>query len=82
MKELQSCSYRTGVSLNRWSGSGQHNFPVYVNGDGGEELGSKGQIRHRGMNSSRVMEYDTLISINVIEHVQNAFDYLTGVVTI
>ena len=65
MKEVSSCSYKTGYSLKKWDGSGDHPFPVRVVSSGGEKL-------------IEPKPFDTLISINVIEHVQNVFEYLTG----
>lgn len=67
MKEVVSCSYRTGSSLNKNSG-GKHPFPVQVISDGGELLTAQGAVT----------QYDTVMSINVIEHVQDAFKYLSG----
>merc|ERR1711871_996811 len=40
--------------------------PVHVIGNGGEKL-----LKHK-------KRYDTLVSINVLEHVENALDYLMG----
>ena len=65
MKAVSSCSYRSGDKLVRWDGQGTHTFPVIVQSDGGELL-------------SNSTAYDTVISINVLEHVQDAFRYLTG----
>ena len=48
-----------------------HEFPVRVQSDGGELLTSvNGRL------------FDTVISVNVLEHVQNAFAYLTGLVSV
>lgn len=69
MRNVASCSYRSGSSLEVWGGGGGvHPFPVVVNSKGGEVL-------KRG---SHDRPYDTLISINVLEHVQDAFAYLEG----
>jgi len=65
MKEVRSCSYQSGSSLVKADGSGQHAFPVSVVSTGGELLATGKQ-------------FDTVISINVLEHVQDAFKYLTG----
>jgi SAM-dependent methyltransferase len=43
-----------------------YKFPLHIIGTGGESL-----LNH-------AKQYDTLVSINVIEHVQNAYSYLTG----
>ena len=66
MKSVRSCSYRSGNSLAMWSGSGQHSFPVTVVSMGGEAVSS-------------LEQYNTLVSINVLEHVQNALEYLTNI---
>jgi len=68
MSEVSSCSYKTSGKLTKFNGSGFHPFPVTINSRGGELL----------TDSSSHNLYDTLISINVIEHVQDAFSYLTG----
>ena len=52
--------------------TGYHDFPVKVLSKGGETLINTDGTRQR--------QYDTLISINVIEHVQDAFQYLTGII--
>jgi len=65
VRNVQSCSYRSG-KLENWVGNGHHEFPVIIKSHGGELL--------QGTSAA----YDTLISINVLEHVQNAFSYLTG----
>lgn len=65
--EVSSCSYKTGQSLGRWDGRGQHPFPVHVVSAGGEALSE----------SLATQQFDTLVSINVLEHVQNAFEYLS-----
>ena len=64
MAEVSSCSYRSGTRLEKFSGDGFHAFPVKVLAVGGELIPSNHQ-------------FDTVISINVLEHVQNAFEYLT-----
>jgi hypothetical protein len=80
MNEVTSCSYRDGRTLTRWDGTGLHHFPIVVQSDGGELLlqATKQQLRSnsaaadaetsRHQNEFRL--YDTLISINVLEHVQ------------
>jgi len=70
MKEVSSCSYRSGDTLRKFDGSGMHPFPVNVISTGGESLINP--------DSSAQQQYDTLVSINVIEHVQDVFQYLTG----
>jgi SAM-dependent methyltransferase len=65
MSEVRSCSYRSGTSLVKVDGSGTHSFPVQVISSGGELIISR-------------EKFDTVISINVLEHVQDAFKYLTG----
>lgn len=80
MTDVASCSYRSG-KLEQWGAPGRavsvgggdgryHSFPVVVRAEGGELL--------HGSASSTQSGYDTLISINVLEHVQDAFKYLTG----
>ena len=118
MQQVPSCSYRSGSRLERWAGSGTHDFPVVVRSDGGELLAGAGvggigvggagagagaltgvdgggasaalgvgvgvgvgsKESHTGANHDRqdTDAYDTLISVNVLEHVQDAFQYLTG----
>lgn len=123
MRDVSSCSYRSGTRLLKWeSATGgfysgidyipgiqshmYHDFPVNVISDGGELL-----LAHinTGSNSNKVpinsidrqksaqkifiegsiggktesspeapILYDTLISVNVIEHVEDAFRYLNG----
>jgi len=68
---VTSCSYKSGTSLARWDGKGAHPFPVLVQSDGGELLTNRS-------NSTQNLQYDTVISINVIEHTQDVFKYLTG----
>lgn len=70
MKNVQTCSYKTG-KLRRFDNKGFHDFPVVVNSKGGELLDVSKIV-------SREQQYDTVISINVVEHVQNAFQYLMG----
>ena len=67
VKNVQSCSYRTG-RLETWAGvaPSHHAFPVVVRSSGGELLLQGAEA------------YDTLVSINVLEHVQDAFNYLQG----
>jgi hypothetical protein len=50
---------------------GYHPFPVTVISSGGELLSAQKP-------GAEVVLYDTLFSINVIEHVQDVFEYLTG----
>ena len=69
MSEVSTCSYKEGTKLMKWTGDGHHSFPVNVLAAGGESLPSASQ-------------FDTLISINVIEHVQNVFEYLTKLVDV
>lgn len=66
MRDVPSCSYRTG-RLERFDSRGAHAFPVVVQSHGGELLVGGGH-------------YDSLVSINVLEHVQDAFRYLTALV--
>ena len=72
MAEVASCSYSSRTALAKMDG-GAHAFPVKVMSNGGELLSSVG----RDEGSTKLL-YDTLLSINVIEHVQDAFKYLTG----
>ena len=69
MAEVSTCSYRDGTRLMKWNGDGFHSFPVNVISSGGESLPYYSQ-------------FDALISINVIEHVQNVFEYLTKLVDV
>lgn len=68
IREVSSCSYKVPGKLAKFNGNGFHSFPVTINSQGGELLAD----------TSSHDTYDTLISINVIEHVQDAFSYLTG----
>mmetsp|Transcript_32140 Transcript_32140/g.46332 ORF Transcript_32140/g.46332 Transcript_32140/m.46332 type:complete len:494 (-) Transcript_32140:2389-3870(-) len=71
MSEVPTCSYKSGKSLMKWETNAKeqfHPFPVDVTSDAGELLTRPGSL----------IQYDTLISINVLEHVQDAFRYLTG----
>ena len=91
MQEVSSCSYRNGDKLFKWDGNGTHAFQVKVQSDGGELL-TKNHISNiplsttnksqSSLNKTEITEnmvqYDTVISINVIEHTQDAFKYLTG----
>lgn len=52
----------------QFEGLGFHDFPLVINSAGGELLDVEGTSSG----------YDTVISINVVEHVQDAFAYLTG----
>mmetsp|Transcript_56104 Transcript_56104/g.155358 ORF Transcript_56104/g.155358 Transcript_56104/m.155358 type:complete len:393 (-) Transcript_56104:68-1246(-) len=66
MRNVKTCSYKTG-SLQKFGGSaGYHSFPVKVLDLMGESL-----LTHTG-------QYDTLVVMNVIEHVQDAFAFLQG----
>lgn len=85
MKTVTSCSYRDGKSLLRWSpdasGSLQHSFPVRVIAQPGEALTTSSTNTSSSLSSNTLsivsgQQFDTLISINVIEHVQDAFTYL------
>tara|TARA_X000000368_G_scaffold380117_1_gene335690 strand:+ start:2207 stop:7276 length:5070 start_codon:yes stop_codon:yes gene_type:complete len=60
-----SCAYKSG-RLAKINGDGFYSFPVTVVGEKGESL------------TDRHAQYDTLVAINVIEHVQNAYEYLEG----
>jgi hypothetical protein len=52
----------------QYNGGGYHDFPVIINSAGGELLNSENEGS----------QYDVVVSINVVEHVQDAFQYLTG----
>ena len=60
-----SCAYKSG-RLEKMNKNGFYSFPVTVFGEKGESL------------TDRQTQYDTLVAINVIEHVQNAYEYLKG----
>lgn len=78
VKNVASCSYRSG-RLETWSGEGHHAFPVVVRSQGGELLDAKNG--HQAQAQAQVQAqggYDTLLSINVVEHVESAFAYLSG----
>ena len=66
IKEVASCSYKS-LKLAKYGAfnNGFHNFEVILHSEGGEYLD------HNPV-------YDTLISINVIEHVQDAFKYFSS----
>ena len=64
MKSVPSCSYRDGTRLKRLHANGSHVFPLHIVSLPGEAGLPAGQ------------RYDTVISINVIEHVRSAVDYL------
>jgi hypothetical protein len=68
MEHVTTCSYRKG-KLERYDGRGYHKFPVIVKSDGGELLQSSATDHD---------QYDVVVSINVVEHVQDAFAYLMG----
>eukprot|EP00005_Dracoamoeba_jomungandri_P002275 CAMPEP_0174260976 /NCGR_PEP_ID=MMETSP0439-20130205/11136_1 /TAXON_ID=0 /ORGANISM="Stereomyxa ramosa, Strain Chinc5" /LENGTH=327 /DNA_ID=CAMNT_0015345369 /DNA_START=352 /DNA_END=1337 /DNA_ORIENTATION=- len=71
-----SCSYRDGLHLiplkntpdgpNYQSGEEYFKFPVVMRGKRGEDIKDK------------YHEYDTLVVINVVEHVLNAFEFYNG----
>lgn len=62
---VATCSYKSG-KLQRFQSTAFHDFPVNVIGSGGETL------------PSHTSKYDALVVMNVIEHVQNAFSFLSG----
>lgn len=66
MKEVSSCAYKDG-KLVKWDSSGYHPFPVVIQSEGGEKL------------IDFEKAFDTVITMNVLEHVQDAFEYLTGI---
>ena len=87
MKEVKSCSYKDRIHLSKWDQNIEkyHQFPISVVGDGGELLSTSTSTSLRvnnnnssSSNSNKQEYYDTLISINVLEHVQDAFQYLNG----
>jgi len=88
MNEVDSCSYKSGDKLLKWDAQTEeryHSFPVVVNSDGGELLAASSSFSSSALlknkdkqQQQQQQQYDTLISINVLEHVQNAFEYLTG----
>ena len=93
MQDVSSCSYRNGDKLFKWDGNGTHAFQVKVQSDGGELLTknhfsnipllTKNKIQSLSNEieieiTENIEQYDTVISINVIEHTQDAFKYLTG----
>jgi SAM-dependent methyltransferase len=63
---VRTCAYKNGKTLEAADGKRHFDFPLHIIGTGGESL-----LTHP-------KQYDTLVSINVIEHVQNAYSYLTG----
>jgi len=65
IKEVSSCSYKTLKLAKYGAFKGFHDFEVIIKSEGGEYLD------HNPV-------YDTLISINVIEHVQDAFKYFNS----
>ncbi len=65
-RNTPSCAYKTGKLIKFHRAQGFHEFPVTVIGTGGESLLTWNK------------KYDTLVSINVIEHVENALEYLEG----
>ena len=90
MQDVSSCSYRNGDKLFKWDGNGTHAFQVKVQSDGGEILTKNHfssiplstTIESQSLNKTEIKEniaqYDTVISINVIEHTQDVLKYLTG----
>eukprot|EP01041_Mallomonas_annulata_P003088 gene3088-6060_t len=77
MEEVSSCSYKSGNKLLKWKqeiSNDFHSFPVFIESEGGELLSYNNETTQK----NQIKQYDTLISINVIEHVQDAFKYLTG----
>ena len=84
MSEVSSCSYKNGKQLSKWSRvSGQseyHTFPVIIRSEGGELLTSTNSTStSTSSTSTSIQQYDTMIFVNVLEHVQDAFRFLTGV---
>jgi SAM-dependent methyltransferase len=67
VQEVSNCAYKTSSKLIRWDGLTYHPFPVEVQSKGGEALLNLNQT------------FDTVITMNVLEHVQDAFEYLTGI---
>mmetsp|Transcript_21399 Transcript_21399/g.50876 ORF Transcript_21399/g.50876 Transcript_21399/m.50876 type:complete len:413 (-) Transcript_21399:165-1403(-) len=65
---VRTCAYkdRTALQIPNSPTRDVYKFPLHIIGTGGESL-----LDHP-------TQYDTLVSINVIEHVQNAYSYLTG----
>ena len=63
LKNVPNCAYRSG-SLHKYRSSEMHDFPVVIRSEQGESKIADATL------------YDTVISINVIEHVQNAIQYL------
>lgn len=68
INNVKTCAYkdRTGLLIPYSPTKDSYKFPLHIIGTGGESL-----LDHP-------KRYDTLVSINVIEHVQNAYSYLTG----
>ena len=64
IENVPSCSYKTGRLAKYYVYKGFHDFPVHVYNIGGEAL------------KTHPLTYDTLVSMNVIEHVQDAFSFL------
>lgn len=63
VQNVQTCAYRSG-KLEKYRTQGVHSFPVEIISSRGESF------------TNSESSYDTVISINVIEHVQNAVEYL------
>lgn len=66
INNVVGCAYKNRKSLLSADKQRFHAFPLHIIGTGGESL-----LDHPKM-------YDTLVSINVIEHVQNAYSFLEG----
>lgn len=64
-RNTPACAYKSG-KLAKIDGSGNYAFPVTILGERGETL------------TDKHVQYDTLVAMNVIEHVQNAYEYLEG----
>lgn len=74
IQRVPTCAYTTGrlqaLSTARADGHPEHYpFPVEIVAESGED-----GPRHR----NEAKQFDTVISVNVIEHVQNAFEYLAS----
>lgn len=65
IKEVPSCSYKNLKLAKYGAFKGFHDFEVIIKSEGGEYLDNN-------------PVYDTLISVNVIEHVQDAFKYFSS----
>jgi SAM-dependent methyltransferase len=67
VKDVKSCAYRTG-KLEKFGGGEFHDFPTHIQSQLGEE--TMKQNSHA---------FDTVMVSNVVEHVQNAVDFLHGI---